>query len=508
MNDTTYIQPTAIATQTTEGDAGVPKNSSPFSWKVRNDRRNRDALWTREKLEDLALDWFLRKFVCRYGNDHLGREPELTRMKTLSRNGIVDFRALEELAIRWTVKNFILPRYDEEIHEEDAVVLLSLLVETGTVDHPALFTGKFVEAGTECPSGLLWLDGDPDWDWHHLENAFDPPTKLAGIDCYLEGIDSAFLPYPRKLPFITNNDGRIATVYIGSPSRYDNEEELQAWTHKWNFHTPRVFELLAKLDKMETLILQGCTSFALSRTISSFPNLKVVSVSRSDRRSKLDPCDIGCRCCFTMSHNASKLEVLHLDHRCFSCELLEMLLGSLRNYPKVSTLAIEASGISFLPIADAIVKKELSSYSRLRRLYLGVDGVYLEKGDGSKEEIVAIKTILREFKELETIHGTVAEWEDKELQHLLNMNRAGRVLVETKETTKNKNNSEEDAKRNCKALPSSVWPIILERVSKETKGKKQNPDGLYYLLRNMPVLQDAGKREPLLRQSKSCAEDR
>ena len=180
-----------------------------------------------------------------------------------------------------------------------------------------------------------------------------------------------------------------------------------------------------------------------------------------------------------------------------------MLLGSLRNYPKVSTLAIEAYGISVRPIADAIVKKELSSYSRRRRLDLGE----LYYFDGSKEEIVAIKTVLREFKELETIYG-IEECEDKELQHLLNMNRAGRVLVETKETTKNKNNSEEDAKRNCKALPSSVWPIILERVSKETKGKKQNPDGLYYLLRNMPVLQDAGKREPLLRQSKSCAEDR
>ena len=74
-----------------------------------------------------------------------------------------------------------------------------------------------------------------------------------------------------------------------------------------------------------------------------------------------------------------------------------------------------------------------------------------------------------------------------DIEHLLRINHAGRVLVE--------------GGIGKQPIPICLWPIVLERAFEKSThvygedfrhNKRTNPTGLFYLIRNGPVLQYRG----------------
>jgi len=123
--------------------------------------------------------------------------------------------------IRAYVKKYVLPKH-LDVDEEDAVTLLTLLAQTGMLN----------------PSRLS--ENQP-------KSTFAKPRRFdlkeaAYFDC--EG------------PSRCNNRKRITYVRLGN------------WdTPVWNFHTEQVFQLLSRLECLETLCLDRCQSFRLTETI-------------------------------------------------------------------------------------------------------------------------------------------------------------------------------------------------------------------------------------------------
>lgn len=119
----------------------------------------------------------------------------------------------------------------------------------------------------------------------------------------------------------------------------------------WNFHTERVFNLLGKLDALETLKVYNCSSFPLCETISRFPHLKVLEVSSCE--------DIvmssGEK--FVEASLSSKLEILNLkDHHMEDPDDLSVfLLQVLPLVPNLVEFRIGSNNIwSFQEIAQKL----------------------------------------------------------------------------------------------------------------------------------------------------------
>lgn len=182
--------------------------------------------------------------------------------------------------------------------------------------------------------------------------------------------------------------------------------------------TPRVFELLAKLDKLEVLILKGCTSFQLTETVSRLPNLKCLEVHyyieyNGEDDDNDDRIIIGTPA--ITKEKDSNLEILYPGHRIVSeDDLAILLLDVLPLFPKLVTLTFGWNKIgSFQRIAQRIHNNEpRTTTSKLRELSLGMDAIPSASEQERQQsqtrvpkEVEAIKTLFFAFKELHHIDG-------------------------------------------------------------------------------------------------------
>ena len=383
--------------------------------------------------------------------------------------------------------NVLIPKY-EGVDEKDAVTLLSIPVETERVDHPELFSCEF--------SGILMLSSTCVWmEETARSNVFD------SMHYTLYGTKDIFEPHPlHNLYYRTEashaktshcaRGRRITAAHIGADERHP----------LWEFHAQRVFELLAKLEKLEVLILEDFSSIDLTETVSRFPNLKALEVRcyndydiEDDDNNDDSRFFIGTPS--MMQEKVSNLECLYLGY-CIASEdeLAIVLLDVLPFFPKLVLLSIGSNKIgSFQRIAQRIRNSEPGIItSRLRRLYLGLEGMpplskqEIQQSEARvSEEIEAVKTILLAFKELPFISGAfVDEWQqdfsrwcDAGVTYLRDIDQVScRVLVESN-------------------IPLSVWPDVLSFVTKLTYSRTDKyPDAIYYLLQNVPALQEGGRR--------------
>lgn len=351
----------------------------------------------------------------------------------------------------------------EDLDEEDAVTLLSILVETGLVD----------------PSKLKMFD-------LHKETYFrcqDAPSE-----------------------------GATATATATTRGRRITRARIGKWNREyWEFHTPKVFELFEKLDALEILEIDRCASFRVTEAVSRFPNLKHLDVScyYSDGGTIIGPPAL-----MEVTNEDSNLETLVLSTYTMESEndLAIFLFDVLPFFPKLSTFSVGWNKIkSFQNIAQRIQTNQNSAnISRLRKLNLG-RAVYDTQDERERMrqlpqhdpmEIEAKKTLLLAFKELHVTYGAFNSLRfrkhgcgsDEGIDYLLEINNAGRVLVET--------TKDEGVTSINSSIPLSVWPVILARAWRWNVARIEDcgispPNGIYYLLQSVPVLQEASKRRSM-----------
>ena len=104
-----------------------------------------------------------------------------------------------------------------------------------------------------------------------------------------------------------------------------------------------------------------------------------------------------------------------------------------------------------------------------------------------QKEVEAVRTFLLAYPELQSFFrssffGFFRSWQFRPLiKYQMEINRAGRVLVET------------DTGSDSKSLPLSIWPLVLARAWNVRSYKIPNytsPDGIYYLLRNFNIIHE------------------
>ena len=250
--------------------------------------------------------------------------------------------------------------------------------------------------------------------------------------------------------------------------------------------THKLFEKLAKLSRLETLVLRKWAPFSAPRALSRFPKLKNLTVLYYSKLSChqgegfFNPATVP-------EGTNIELEELKLfsysqiQTNCLSSNDLEaFLLDITPVLPKLTRCSgTFVALLSFQRIAQRILQaninitgnnpqttKIITSASRLRMLRLGWTGN--TRIESSPEDT---KVFLRAFPELETIVYGGQGPERADVQYLLDVNHAGRVLVEQKI---------DNARTR---MPLSLWPTVLARAS------ERGPDGIYYLLHNTAIVQ-------------------
>eukprot|EP00533_Pseudo-nitzschia_delicatissima_P013477 CAMPEP_0197264286 /NCGR_PEP_ID=MMETSP1432-20130617/1704_1 /TAXON_ID=44447 /ORGANISM="Pseudo-nitzschia delicatissima, Strain UNC1205" /LENGTH=426 /DNA_ID=CAMNT_0042728917 /DNA_START=47 /DNA_END=1328 /DNA_ORIENTATION=+ len=300
-----------------------------------------------------------------------------------------------EAMIRAYVKKYVLPKH-LDVDEEDAVTLLTLLAQTGMLN----------------PSRLS--ENQP-------KSTFAKPRRFdlkeaAYFDC--EG------------PSRCNNRKRITYVRLGN------------WdTPVWNFHTEQVFQLLSRLECLETLCLDRCQSFRLTETIGR-------SVL-SDDGSIIGPLNIGSLNILQHMQVPSRLEALTLSGSTMESEanLAIFLFDIFPFLPNLTTFRTVRNNVqSFQQIADRIrnnQENELQKANncRLRLLDLGElpHGIKPTKAKFANDqmEIKAVKTVLDAFSKVNNICGFLGlescrqnyEYLDPTLAYQMEVNFAGRALL-------------------------------------------------------------------------------
>lgn len=175
-------------------------------------------------------------------------------------------------------------------------------------------------------------------------------------------------------------------------------------------------------------------------------------------------------------------------------DLAMVLFDVLPFFPKLTRFSVGWHKIkSFQKIAQKIHNNDLSRVtleSRIRHLHFGAFMFETEpilQFIHDPIEVEAMKTLLSAFKELYDISGL-----DYDVDYLMRINSAGRVLVEKKE----------DGTSSNSAIPLSVWPFVLERAWKRYSIFKDRlsdddvcPEGIYYLLQNIQALREGSKRQ-------------
>jgi len=374
------------------------------------------------------------------------------------------------------------PREDG-VDEEDGAILLSLLLQIGIVSRHELIVQKplFEERG--------WIHA---WAYVGGEIAF----RSTGA--------------PRKEPTrgaISRN--RITFVKLGKR------------TTLWDLSlTNKAFEILSKLEKLQTLWVQAPLPGRLPDILSRLPHLKHLQMFvNTNNKLHLDPSIPD------LSHSPLKLLSTYqfppIQHQGGSAywnlekltlrrnkmtddDLIDILFRVLPSLPNLTRIYLCIDGIpSFQRIGRFIHECQqeqptvIPAASRLRVLSFGpyynnfqISNILdRDRMRGEiEEERESVKILLFAFPQLGNITGRCFDYVrlhpkdqyrnlfDTGVQYAMDINHAGRVLVEG-------GVDREKSESPSTKLPMSVWPRVLRRAS------RRGPDGVYYLLRNVPALQ-------------------
>jgi hypothetical protein len=153
---------------------------------------------------------------------------------------------------------------------------------------------------------------------------------------------------------------------------------------------------------------------------------------------------------------------------------MEHLSRLLRRLPCLEELDLDSNLITNQGLE--VLTRQSSNSSRLRILRLSQNPAITPQ-----EASTTLIRILRVHSELHIVTPIVAflshDTTREDVQHLLDINRAGRVLLLQQ-----------------RRIPLSVWPSVLARLSNDqptlTRGRHSNKNGMYYLLRHGPVLME------------------
>jgi hypothetical protein len=109
----------------------------------------------------------------------------------------------------------------------------------------------------------------------------------------------------------------------------------------------------------------------------------------------------------------------------------------------------------------------------------------------SDQNVRSTLSFLQLFKKVHMLNGCYSKHPD--LKYASITNRAGRNLLESRGHDGDSGNSSGSIGNNKPCLPSSVWPILLERAQVSAcqylpYGNGEKATGLYYLLREGPML--------------------
>mmetsp|Transcript_8586 Transcript_8586/g.17841 ORF Transcript_8586/g.17841 Transcript_8586/m.17841 type:complete len:237 (+) Transcript_8586:616-1326(+) len=228
----------------------------------------------------------------------------------------------------------------------------------------------------------------------------------------------------------------------------------------------------------------------------------------------------------------SRLEALTLSGSTMESEanLAIFLFDIFPFLPNLTTFRTVRNNVqSFQQIADRIrdnQENELQKANncRLRLLDLGElpHGIKPTKAKFANDqmEIKAVKTVLDAFSKVNNICGFLGlescrqnyEYLDPTLAYQMEVNFAGRALLVEVNNNETEDSGAVASSKQQSPLPLSIWSTILARTWKqnprftmyrsvrpEVLPSNLNPDGIYYLLRNVWALQEGrNKRSPNL----------
>ncbi len=335
-----------------------------------------------------------------------------------------------------------------------------------------------------------------------------------------------------------NSSKKITRLFLCFPPTIENS----------GFLAERIFDILEKFEALESIELMGCRRFRLCEIIGRLPNLKFLKVrvaSNIDIRPPEDP---------TLHlKSPSKLEKLVLSTSCIEDEeeLASFVFETMPFIPRLSELKFGFNRVrSFQGLARRLRNNGIPE-NRLRVLDLGTYGgedhwlVRLSMGkrlhtlrpvsrgknwkDDVLKERAAVQAVLESFWELQTLIrenariGFTASKQIAAQTYQMEINHAGRVLVERNRCKKSERGNMENNAIQPDSLPASIWPRVLARAcewKKHYRGhtaswtrmqdprkrreimKKDKPtcDGIYYLLQNVEVLRAMSQRKPVARK--------
>eukprot|EP00980_Cylindrotheca_fusiformis_P009667 scaffold2141_cov120-Cylindrotheca_fusiformis.AAC.2 len=152
----------------------------------------------------------------------------------------------------------------------------------------------------------------------------------------------------------------------------------------------------------------------------------------------------------------------------------------LRRLPNLEELDLDGNHLTDCGLRELANHSQVPS--RLRTLRLAENSF-------SHDAAPALLELLRQHPELQCVtpstYWKVSTPHGNEIRNYLEQNRAGRVLLCRKPT-----------------IPLSVWPTVLSKLTRHSIGWGHY-DGLYYLLRNGPVILEPGKSHARVLESKS-----
>jgi hypothetical protein len=188
--------------------------------------------------------------------------------------------------------------------------------------------------------------------------------------------------------------------------------------------------------------------------------------------------------------------VRHL--RLFRFDLGTLSLETLSRFPNLHTLHLPRIDIDFLAAyverGDAV---PLDSLCRLNFGYYGSADIqeFIETVPSGKQILLQFLKIFHCVVTLNYNYFLV----DPDIRYALIVNRVGRRLVESSGHGGGRTSHGTDNNKSKESLPCSVWPLVLKRAQSTRKGipdlsKSETITGLYYLLREGPVLYYRGPR--------------
>ena len=396
----------------------------------------------------------------------------------------------------------------------------------------------------DCPNWLQWVKPSDLIKWFECVNESDLVTLVSVLVTDLKvdvgtdfrGLILGFLDIHTKEFMKTYR--RWADDTIGFYFIFQNGFEIEfAYERRWktttttkttsskrNLSSISIYSSLYfeyQLQRGNESLGEEPIPVPVLNVLSRFPQVKILGLGLDDEYYSLA---FGYEDLLKLKGLDMQLEYLNLlvddvdydDLVYFFCDILPHL-------PKLSEFMIGCMIIAdnhlehlnevVTKIHNRIKEQSWTAFpNRLRKFgwYQFLNGRYNMIGDGTVTaiETEAVRTLFRTFPELEafdSFNNTSSLMVDSpnNIWDQINQNRAGRILLE-----RGKDASEF-------AIPLSVWPTVLRRagripveyqfgcyhsISRNTDFFVDNPDGIYYLLRNEPILQEKRPRSDPLNQ--------